>query len=229
MGTDAYRRLAGIYDRVVEPAASALRRQGLEIVPAREDVAILDVGCGTGTQLALYRRAGCRLAGVDLSPAMVAEARKKLGGAAEIRCEDASKTSYDAGTFDLVMIVTVLHELPRAIRRPVLDEARRVLKPDGRILVMDYHVGPYPFPRGWIWKAVITFMELLAGREHFANYRDFMSSGGLDALVAASGLPVTSRHVPHSATAVVYLLRAEPTAVEPSGSAEAPLLVGTAS
>ncbi len=207
MGADAYRRMAGMYDQVVEPAAAALRRKGMEILPPREDISILDVGCGTGTQLALYRRPGCRLAGVDLSPSMVERAKAKLGDAAEIRCEDATRMTFESGSFDVVMLVTVLHELPPALWRPLLDECVRVTRTDGSILVLDYHTGPYPFPRGWVWKSVITFMELLAGRDHFANYRTFMRSGGLDGLISATGLSIANRYIPESRTAAAYLLR----------------------
>ena len=227
MATDAYRRMASLYDRVVEPAAAALRRKGLEVVPPRDGISILDVGCGTGTQLALYRRPGCRLAGVDLSPSMVAEARRKLGETAEIRCENASATSFQTATFDLVMIVTVLHELPPDVRQPVLEECHRLVKPGGRILVMDYHTGPYPFPTGWAWKGVITCMELLAGREHFRSYRDFMRGGGLDPLIARSGMAVATRYVPHSRTAAVVVLEPEPPATPAAGLPETRVLAGS--
>jgi len=210
MATDAYRRMARLYDRVVEPAASALRREGLEVVPPREGISILDVGCGTGTQLELYRRPGCRLAGIDLSPAMVAEAQRKLGDAADIRCEDATRTAHETAAFDLVMLVTVLHELTPELRRPVLDECRRVMKSDGQLLVMDYHPGPYPFPRGWAFKGIITFMELLGGRSHFRHYRDYLRAGALDGLLGGSGLRVVSRHVTPSGTAAVHVLEHEP-------------------
>jgi SAM-dependent methyltransferase len=212
MARDAYRRLAGIYDRVVEPAASALRRQGAQVFPPQENLSILDVGCGTGTQLALYRRPGCRLAGVDLSPAMVARARAKLGDAAEIRCEDATHTSFASGEFDLVTMVTVLHELPPALRASIFEECRRVAKRDGRILLMDYHTGPYPMPRGRLWKTVITGMEVLAGRAHFVHYRDFMARGGLEGFVLAMNASVVTRFVPGSGTAAVYLLQPGPLA-----------------
>jgi len=207
MTKDAYRRLAGIYDRVVEPAASALRRQGVRAFPPQDNLSILDVGCGTGTQLTLYRKRGCRLAGIDLSPAMVARARAKLGDAADIRCEDASHMSFADGAFDLVMVVTVLHELPPALRLSVLEECSRVVKPDGRILLMDYHTGPYPFPKGRLWKTLITGLEMLAGREHYARYRDFMARRGLDGFVESLNASVVTRFVPGSGTAAVYLLQ----------------------
>ncbi len=227
MGTDAYRRMARVYDRIVEPAESALRREGLEVMPPRQDIAILDVGCGTGTQLALYRRPGCRLAGVDRSPAMVEQARRKLGDDVDIRCEDATRCSHQTGTFDLVMLVTVLHELAPARRRPILDECRRVLAPGGQLLVLDYHPGPNPFPRGWVYRSVITFMELLGGRGHFRNYRDFLRSGGLDGLLDGSGLRLAARRVPSSGTVAVSVLEHEPASAPVPAPTQEPTAIGS--
>jgi hypothetical protein len=48
MATDAYRRFAAVYDTLVEPAARSLRKLGLEAYPPRDNLVILDVGCGTG-------------------------------------------------------------------------------------------------------------------------------------------------------------------------------------
>ena len=59
------------------------------------------------------------------------------------------------------------------------------MKTDGRIMLMDYHFGPHPFPTGWVWKFLVTLMEISAGREHFANYREFISRQGLKSLIAA--------------------------------------------
>ena len=52
-------------------------------------------------------------------------------------------------------------------------------------MLMDHHFGPHPFPTGWVWKFLVTLMEISAGREHFANYREFISRQGLKSLIAA--------------------------------------------
>ena len=206
MQNDPYVKLAARYDRSVEPAASKLREQGLRVFPPRDGLAVLDVGCGTGTQLGLYARPGCRLVGIDPSPAMLEMARQKLGASAELHLEDATRMSFADGTFDLVTVVLVLHEMNPQIRPQVLKECRRVTKPEGRILVIDFHYGPYTFLRGWLYKAFVIWAELGAGREHFSNYRNFMASRGLDALVAAEHVPVVRRFVFETGIAAIYLL-----------------------
>ena len=84
MNKDPYRIQAKIYDLFIEPAERRVRRIGLQVFPPRDNLSILDVGSGTGTQLALYNRTGCKLYGVDTSPAMLARAQRKLGETAEL-------------------------------------------------------------------------------------------------------------------------------------------------
>ena len=94
MQQDPYHTLAKMYDRLCEPSANLLRKIGLQVFPPRENISILDIGCGTGTQLTLYRSPGCRLFGVDTSEAMLTAARRKLGEGAELRREDASSLRF---------------------------------------------------------------------------------------------------------------------------------------
>ena len=65
MNKDPYRIAARTYDLFAEPLQSRVRKTGLELFPPRDNLSVLDVGCGTGTQLALYNRTGCKLYGVD--------------------------------------------------------------------------------------------------------------------------------------------------------------------
>lgn len=207
MNQDSYRFHAHIYDRLYEPAAKRLRKVGLKIFPPQENLTILDVGCGTGTQLALYQKAGCQLFGIDLSPAMLTIARQRLGETANLVLEDASKMTFASGTFDLVTMVLALHEMPTRLRSAVLQECKRVVKADGRIMLMDYHFGPHPFPRGWVWKLLVTLMEISAGLEHYANYRDFIARQGLKTLVVEQHFTQERQIIFDSGVAAIYLLK----------------------
>jgi demethylmenaquinone methyltransferase/2-methoxy-6-polyprenyl-1,4-benzoquinol methylase len=188
--SDPYRRIARFYDAVVEPPNAALREIALGMVPPADGMSVLEVGCGTGTNLDRYQRAGCRVFGVDLSPSMLAIARAKLGDRAELWLGDAADMPYQDGSFDLVTALLTLHEMPSDVRAAVMAEMVRVVAPEGRLLLIDYHSGPVRFPRGWLFKAVIVALEIGAGREHFRCYRDFMARKGLPGLVDAHGLTV---------------------------------------
>jgi ubiquinone/menaquinone biosynthesis C-methylase UbiE len=206
MKKDPYSFHARIYDRLYEPAAHRLRKIGLTLYPPQANLSVLDVGCGTGTQLALYQRPGCSLAGIDLSPAMLAVARRKLGAAAELHAGDASQMPFPEAVFDLVTIVLVLHEMPPMLRPAVLQECRRVVKPGGRIMLMDYHCGPYPLLSGWLWKMAVMAMELSAGSRHFANYCDFIARRGLEGLISRQQLAIDRKYIAESGVAAVYVV-----------------------
>ena len=206
MKKDPYRRIAWIYDLVAEPPAGILRRIALEVYPPRENIHILDAGCGTGTQLELLSRPGCKLYGVDTSTAMLDAARRKLGDAAELSLQDISHMSFPDQMFDLITLILVLHELPALLRPAVLTECKRVLKGDGRILLIDYHFGPYSFVPGSLLRIPREFMEIGVGREHYANYRDFQKRGGLAPLLAETKLSVEKRVVGLGGVAAVHLL-----------------------
>jgi ubiquinone/menaquinone biosynthesis C-methylase UbiE len=139
---------------------------------------------------------------------MLAAARRKLGQSAELWREDAASLSFPDRMFDLVTIILVLHELPAELRPAVLAECRRLVKADGRVLIIDFNFGPYPFPLGYIWRLVRRFFEITAGREHYANYLDFRKRGGLDPLIAEAHFSVDKRVASEHKVAVVYLLQA---------------------
>jgi ubiquinone/menaquinone biosynthesis C-methylase UbiE len=188
---DPYRRIARYYDAVVDPPNALLRSIGLAMVPPEPGMTVLEVGCGTGSNLRLYETAGCRIAGVDLSPSMLDVARSKLSDTADLRVCDAAALPFPRGSFDLVTAFLTLHEMPPPVRESVTDEMLRVARPDGHLLVIDFHPGPIRFPKGWMFKAMIMVLELGAGRQHFRNYRDFLRRRGIHGLIRERPLSVT--------------------------------------
>ena len=98
-------------------------------------------------------------------------------------------------SFDLVLSFLTLHEMPPAVRTPVMKEIVRVAGADGRMLFIDYHPGPIRFPKGWFYKSVIYAIEFGAGWEHFQNHRDFLARKGLPNLIEAHGLTVTKEKI----------------------------------
>ncbi len=205
--TDPYKLMGRVYDRLIEPTESKVRGITLDMFRPEPGQAVVDIGCGTGTQLVFYQRAGCKVSGVDASPTMFAAARKKLGDEADLRLESATRTSFSDDAFDLVMVMFVLHEMLPEIRPLVLEECRRIVKRDGSILVADYHNGPCPLPMGLVWRSLIVAMEIFGGREHFANFRDFMAHDALPPLFEAEHLSITERWISNEGVAGVFLLK----------------------
>jgi ubiquinone/menaquinone biosynthesis C-methylase UbiE len=206
MGKDPYKKIAKTYDRYVEPSIAVIRQIGIKMYTPKDGMQVLDVGCGTGTNLMLYHEAGCNVFGIDLSPTMVEVAQKKLGDRAEIRIGDASKMPYPDDSFDLVTGIFTLHEMPSQIRSTVINEMVRVVKHGGRILLIDYHLGPIHFPKGWMYKALILFFEIMAGREHFRNYRDFLLRNCLPNLISTKKLKVLNEKIVSGGNITLFLL-----------------------
>ena len=107
------------------------------------------------------------------------------------------------------MATLALHEMKHATRASVIREMRRVLKADGRILLIDYQPGPsHPF-KGWLTRLIILLAEVAAGREHLRNYRHFMASQGLPALIAEQALVVKKQRIVGGGALALFLLGVE--------------------
>jgi len=207
MSEDPYKRIADFYDRLFEPMNRGLRVLGFRMIMPQRGGAVLDVGCGTGLHLEMYQRYGCKLYGIDTSPSMLEIAKARLGESAELRLADATQMPYEAGSFDSVICMLALHEMDERMRSEVIGEIKRVVKRDGRILLIDFHAGsPRPL-KGWLSKLVILLSEVAAGRRHFRNYRHFMSIGGLPRLIEESKLSIEKEKIVGDDTMALYLLR----------------------
>lgn len=105
---------------------------------------VLDIGCGTGSLAIVAKRrvnAAGSMHGIDASPEMIARARKKAlkaGVDITFRQGVAENLPFPDGRFDVALSTLMLHHLPSAARKQCLREIRRVLKPGGRVLVVDF-------------------------------------------------------------------------------------------
>jgi ubiquinone/menaquinone biosynthesis C-methylase UbiE/DNA-binding transcriptional ArsR family regulator len=137
-----FRRHAADWDRirklhVADAAVEAAVQAAFADRPIR---ALLDVGTGTGRMLELFGSAIERGVGVDLSRDMLALARERLDRAGLKHCSVRHGDIYDlplpADSFDAVIIHQVLHFLDDSAR--AIREAARMLRPGGRLLVVDF-------------------------------------------------------------------------------------------
>jgi ubiquinone/menaquinone biosynthesis C-methylase UbiE len=101
---------------------------------------VVDFGTGTGRMLALFAGRARRVEGIDLSHQMLTVARSNLEAAgianASVRHGDATSAPYPDHCANLVIIHQVLHFLDDPAR--ALNEAARVLKPGGRLIVVEF-------------------------------------------------------------------------------------------
>ena len=122
----------------------AFREKVLRLARVEQGESILDVGCGTGTlAIAAKRFAGpaANVCGVDPSREMIARATKKArkaGVDVTFQSGIAESRPFPDSQIDVVLVTLVLHHLPRKTRQEFAAEIRRVLKPGGRVLVVDF-------------------------------------------------------------------------------------------
>ena len=207
MRDDPYRKMAPWYDTIIEPFTASLRSKVVRLCPPVEGLKVLEVGCGTGTNLVPFQKAGCRVSGIDLSPAMIAQAQKKLNAQADFRVGDASGMPYPDNHFDLTVAMLTLHEMPAKIRPLVIKEMVRVLKANGKMLLVDYQCEPNRTPLGWLGKGITYIIERMAGGSHFKNYQDYMARNGLPPLFTAQQLAIHKKTDAANGNIVFYLLR----------------------
>ncbi len=102
-----------------------------------EDKKILEVGCGTGSELRnliRYRALPENVQGIDLLSDRI-ELARRISPNIDFRCGDASNLPYESETFDIVTQFTVFTSiLDSQMKRNIAREIQRVLKPDGIIL-----------------------------------------------------------------------------------------------
>jgi ubiquinone/menaquinone biosynthesis C-methylase UbiE len=207
MPGNTFLNFARWYDPLFEGVLGGLRALAARVVPPEEGMKVLDVGCGTGAQLAIYQKGGCQVFGTDLSPPMLRIASANLGNQAALNIGDALRMPYPDGFFDLVISSLFLHQIKSGLRTAVLEEAARVLNPEGNLMLIDFHAQEKRSVSGNLTHVFISMIEFFAGWEHFSNSRDFLAKGGIPPLAKNIGMQNRKSIVVGSGNLGVYLLR----------------------
>jgi SAM-dependent methyltransferase len=124
-------------------AWQALRQRTADLVQLQPGESVLDVGCGTGTlALIAKRRVGAtgRVCGIDPSVQMIARARRKAahhGLGIDFQPGVIEQLAFPDHTFDVALSTFMMHQVPDDVKQQGLAEIARVLKPGGRLLVVD--------------------------------------------------------------------------------------------
>jgi ubiquinone/menaquinone biosynthesis C-methylase UbiE len=137
-----YDRAAPQYDASIRLFERLLFGDGRAWVCSRAWGDVLEIGIGTGRNLPYYP-AGVRLTGIDVSPAMLAIARRRaedLGRAVDLYQGDAECLGFAGASFDSVVCTLSLCTIPDD--RQAVAEAARVLRPGGRLLLLEHVRSP---------------------------------------------------------------------------------------
>lgn len=154
---------------------------------------VLDIGCGTGTFAVLIKRRHptVDVIGLDPDPRALARARRKSERAGvTIRFDHgfSDALGYPDGAFDRVCSSMMFHHLPAESKPKTLREIRRVLRPGGRLELLDF-AGPHSSSRGWLARLVHSHEDLKDNDENRvlalireAGFRDAKPMRGWDTL-----------------------------------------------
>lgn len=178
---DDYRLASHVYDLILNPFLDFVRRDIAWALTGQGIKKVVDLGCGTGRQCLFLHEAGLEPAGVDRSPAMLRKARQSTDPEIEYRLEDFRSTSFADDCFDAALISLALHEHPEKIMAAIMDEALRIVRPQGLIAILEH--GKIDNPRAGIIHLLSFLPERAAGREHFRNYLRFTRNHGLQGLL----------------------------------------------
>jgi ubiquinone/menaquinone biosynthesis C-methylase UbiE/DNA-binding transcriptional ArsR family regulator len=163
---------------------SEVERALLDLVPAGETSALLDIGTGTGRMLEILAPRAEHAVGIDTSREMLTIARVNLERAGlrncSIRQGDMYQLPLPGASFDTVIIHQVLHYADRPAS--VIEEASRVLRPGGSLLIVDF--APH----------ALEFLRV----DHAHRRLGFTDDEILDWCRAAGLEPTRARHLPGS-------------------------------
>ncbi len=137
-----YDAMAPRYDRMIAVAERLLFGDGRQWACAQATGQVLEVAVGTGRNLARYP-ADVHLTGVELSPNMLAQAQARaetLHRVVDLRLGDAQHLSFPDASFDTVVATLTLCSIPDD--RAAVAEMARVLRPGGRLVLLDHVASP---------------------------------------------------------------------------------------
>ncbi len=185
------------YDRFMRHLGRGYRQLTERIGAAvRAESRVVELATGTGLiALAIAPRVKS-VVGIDLSPAMINEARDKAAAAAvanvDFRVADATNTGLPGHSADVVLACNVLHVMPDPER--LIREILRIVKPGGMVVVASYCHGQSVFTR--------VVSALMSARGFVAYHR--WSVEALSAFLRANGLQVESQGVIRGVIPMLY-------------------------
>jgi phosphatidylethanolamine/phosphatidyl-N-methylethanolamine N-methyltransferase len=142
---NVYDKLAKVYDLIFGPTLHPGRLKAIERMNIQPGERVLEVGVGTGINLALYPREA-HVTGIDFSSSMLEKARERAArpDAAPVRLlqMDAADLRFGEDAFDIVYAPYLISVVPDPVK--VAEEMRRVCRPGGRIIFLNHFLSPNP-------------------------------------------------------------------------------------
>jgi ubiquinone/menaquinone biosynthesis C-methylase UbiE len=163
----AWEKSAPGYDRQIAFLEKIWFGGGRQWIGARAQGRVLEVAIGTGLNLPHYP-ADTVITGIELSPAMLAIARRRagdLGRAIDLHTGDAQALPFPDESFDTVLCALSLCTIPDPAA--AIGQMKRVLVAGGRLLLVDHVASSWPPIRAAQW--LLERLTIRAAGEHFTR------------------------------------------------------------
>lgn len=179
------------YNAVIDPMLSSLRRGVVDRVTS--DDRVIDIACGPGTLAMDIARRAHSVTAIDIEEDLIRYASQKAGRKRitniSFRALDASDLSCFADReFDVAVTSMAIHQFEPALAIKILSEMKRIAP---RVIVADYNC---PMSPG-IYRSLAYGIERFAGGDHYKNFRNYMSVGGMEYFAREAGLSIVSSEI----------------------------------
>lgn len=189
------------YDKIIAPNQDRMFGEIKKLIEPNSNV--IDVGCGTGRFSFSIAEKVNKVVGVDLSSKNITTANKTLqknpnNKISFLHTNLANLISQNLH-YDYAVMTYVIHEVNPEDRIALFNEISQIAD---KIIIGDYLV---PINKGF-WSALNVIVEYLAGKDHYANFKDFVANHGLFGLVKRAELKVISEIKNKPVTSQILLL-----------------------
>jgi ubiquinone/menaquinone biosynthesis C-methylase UbiE len=191
-----YQRIAPYYDLLDLPFERGRYRRIRPLLFQGLTGRLLDAGVGTGRNIPYYPP-GTHVLGIDNSPAMLARAerrRRQYGAPVELREMDVTRLDLADASFDAAVATFLFCVLPESQQAAALRELRRVVRPGGRVRLLEY-VRPHGLLRRCLAKLWEPWMAWAYGAGFDRNTEAYIPESGLERIGSHDVVPDLLRFV----------------------------------
>lgn len=176
------------YSLLIDPLLSGLKQSVAERVPKGAEV--IDIACGTGSLAAVIASGAGHVTGIDLDADLIkfAERYIKKRGIANVSflvSDAASLHQYGDKQFDAAVTSMAVHQFSEPLAVQILKEMKRI---SSKVIIADYNC---PLPAGFSGTLAYT-IERLAKGDHYRNFMNYLSRGGMKWFTDSAGLSIRS-------------------------------------
>ena len=179
------------YDLFIEPLVAGLKRGVADRIHA--GALVIDIACGPGSMAMSMAARARHVTGIDLDMDLIRYATERAGkykidNISFIVHDAADLSGFSDSQFDIAVTSMAIHQFSEELAVQLLGEMKRI---SSKVIIADYN---YPMPHG-LSRTVAYSIERMAGGDHYRNFLNYMSRGGLKWFTDSAALFIKSTSV----------------------------------